>query len=67
MKMLHTFYFDIMYVLQAVKQPFGINLHKSGLISWTDAILGHSLYNLGQRTGNKFIYAPVCSLRNVLQ
>ncbi len=27
------------------------NLHKSGLISFTDTILGHSLYDLGQGTG----------------
>ena len=34
-------------------------LHKSGLISFTDAILGHSLYDHGQGTGNKVIYAQV--------
>ena len=33
------------------------NLHTS------DTILGHSLYDLGQGTGNKVIYALVCSIQ----
>ncbi len=30
-------------------------------LMFTDAIFGHSLYDLSQGTGNKVIYAPICS------
>ncbi len=36
-----------------------INLHKSDLIFSRSTILGHHLYNLGQGTGNKVIYASM--------